>query len=286
MKIAGYYHKKGDRVCINDFNNPDKIFLSVIFERNLPKALGLCTMFENFTLLGGTGFSHESKLPPIVEHTKPYYDLFGCTASIGFTSRGCFRNCGFCIVPEKEGRKIVEWSPFEEFIDERFNHVILFDPNFLGSPKSLEKLEYIIDQGFTVNFSQGLDLRLITEENAKLLSEVKARNYKNNAIQYYFAWDNIDDEKSILSGLNLLKESGIKPYYCMVFVLVGFNTSYEEDLYRVQKLIEFGVQPYVMRFNGSKDEFLKDLARWVNGRHWKSCSFEDYLPYYQREGIV
>jgi hypothetical protein len=62
-------------------------------------------------------------------------------------------------------------------------------------------------------------------------------------------------------------------------MLVGFNTSFEEDMYRFRTLRELKVDPYVMIYNQLKDDRLKHFARWVNGRIYKSCTWEEYEPW-------
>lgn len=282
MKLSTHFKNQGYEVTTSDFSQTEQIWVSVVFPENYPVAVGFSKMFANSkVIIGGTGktLSPFGVLPHEVEHCKPDYNLFGCNYSVGFTSRGCFRKCPFCIVWQKEGTEVIEWSPFEEFVDDRFSHIVLYDGQFLGSPKAFKKLKWLRDTGLSVNFSQGLDLRLITEETAGLLADIKCKNYHNTTKQYYFAWDFIKDEKFIFKGMDLLRNAGIRPYNMMIYILCGFNTTFAEDMKRIQKIIDYGAQPYLMRYNDSKDYLMKKLQRWTNRRFYKYCAFEDFTSY-------
>lgn len=258
MKLSSFHKKRGDDVVLIDLSDMefDRIYASQIFA-------------------GGSGYDLEAKLPDEIEHCKPDYDLFNTDFSMGFTSRGCVRNCKFCVVRRKEG-KLKEHSPFEEFVDDRFQKIILMDNNFLASPKCKEKLHTLINKKYKVNFSQGLDLRLINNENAELLSKVKYYNWTFSRRMIHFAWDDIKDERKILKGLKILLKY-IPPHCIMVYVLVGFNTTIKDDLYRIRKLADLKVKPFVMIYNNGKDTTLRHLSRWVNKRYYMIVPWDQYL---------
>jgi hypothetical protein len=89
-------------------------------------------------------------------------------------------------------------------------------------------------------------------------------------------WDNINDEEAVMKGIQILNESGIKNYNLMCYVLVGFNSTVQQDLYRIQKLDKMGIDPFVMKFRNNG--ILNHIARWCNRpqlRH--SCTVESYL---------
>ena len=288
MKISAWHKNKGDIVGFN-ISTPDKVYISSIFSWNASKVRGISKLFDCIVEIGGTGIDISKKLPYEIEHIMPDYDLYDIDYSMGFTSRGCIRNCPFCIVPKKEGY-IREHSPFEEFLHPDHKKVILLDNNFLVSPKWKEKLEFLRDSGLMVNFNQGLDIRLINEENAGLLADIKFFNWKWTFRQLHFAWDFIEIEKEVERGIQILKNAGIKPYQLMFYILCGYNTTFEEDMYRFKRLREWGVDPFVMIYNyqGKKkwkgDPRIPDFARWVNRRIYKSCSWEKYNEQ-QKDGI-
>jgi hypothetical protein len=260
-KLFKYHKNKGDEVTFIDLSGykADRIYGSKIFT-------------------GGSGCQIKSELPNDIECLAPDYEEFknSCGERIGFTSRGCIRNCGFCIVQEKEGSiRNVDWSWAY-----KSSKVILLDNNFLASSEWKEKLNYFIKMNIQVCFSQGLDIRLINSENASLLSKVKYRNHTFRGKTLYFALDHPELIPIIEGKVRILNEAGIDSRYMIFYVLVGFNTTFEEDLERVYFLIGLGVRPYIMIYNNRQNnQKILDLARWVNGMYYKKVSrFEDYIP--------
>ena len=270
MKLSAYHKKKGNKT---EFYNPlltknyDKVYVSKIFtKRNINEGYipEECTM-------GGSGFDLISRLPEEIEHIKPDYTLYKLKYSLGFTTRGCIRNCGFCIVREKEGY-IREHAEVEEFFNPETNIVVLLDNNFLALPSHIEKLQLFTDRGWIMDFNQGLDIRLINGENAKLLAGVK------HLKRIHFSWDLMSYEKEFKEGMKILFKAGIKFHRIMVFVLCGFNTTFEEDLYRFDELLNLGVDPFIMIY-GDVDRKTKEFSRWVNRRLYKWCKLKDFITW-------
>jgi len=267
MKLSAYHKKKGDET---EFYNPlfaknyDKVYVSKIFTRRninegyIPEE---CTM-------GGSGFDLISRLPEEIEHLKPDYSLYKLNYSLGFTTRGCIRNCGFCIVRKKEG-DIKEHAEVEEFLNPESNIVILLDNNFLALPSHIKKLQLFINKGWRIDFNQGLDIRLINKENARLLAKVK------HLKQIRFSWDLIYYEKEVKEGLKTLFKMGVKPYRIMIYVLCNYNTNFREDMYRFEELVNLGLDPFIMIYEGGNKK-IRDFARWVNKRVYKVCDWQDY----------
>jgi len=281
MKLSTYHKQKGDEV---EFYNPlwintyGKIYVSKIFKKpNKNDGYIRRDMY-----CGGSGFN-SNVLPEEIEHIKPDYDLYNLNYSLGFTTRGCIRNCGFCIVRQKEGY-IREHAEVEEFLNPKFNIVILLDNNFLALPSHVEKLKKYIKKGWVMDFNQGLDIRLINKENSELLAKVK--HYKT----IRFAWDDVKDEYKVREGLKLIIKAGIRPRNITMYVLIGFNSNFEEDLYRVEVLRGIkdsrgSIKAYVMNYNNElKSRRYKDFIRWVNNP-WinRSCEWEDYKGQYEKK---
>jgi len=271
MKLSAYHKQKGDET---ELYNPlfiktyYRVYISKIFTKfNINE----CYIPRDHYWAGGSGFDLKLKLPKKVEHLMPDYSLYNLNYSLGFTTRGCIRNCGFCIVRDKEG-EIKEHAEVEEFLNPKSNIIVLLDNNFLALPSHIKKLQKYIDKGWRMDFNQGLDIRLINKENAKLLAKVKHRK------QIRFAWDLMSYEKEFKKGLAILFKAGIKPYRIMVFVLCGFNTTFEEDLYRFNELLSLGVDPFIMIY-GNLDRRIKEFSRWVNKRLYKFCELEDFIKW-------
>lgn len=218
---------------------------------------------------GGSGYSLEKKLSKDIESIYPDYSLYGYDYAMGFTTRGCIRNCDFCIVPEKEG-KIKAVADIYNFWDGQ-EKLMLLDNNLTAHPKQFKRtLQHLIKEKIKTDFNQGLDIRLITPEKARLLSKVKLWK------QIHFAWDFPGIEKQVLEGIKILTNNGVRPYKLMFYVLIGFNTTPEQDLYRVEKLRELKVDPFVMPFDKS-DSYQRKFARWVNHKAiFKSVKWKEY----------
>jgi len=255
MKLSAWHKHQGDDVTVLDLSGFqfDRTYASKVF-------------------VGGSGYDLKAELPSEIEAVVPDYESFNTDYSIGFTSRGCIRDCGFCIVREKEGfirETSMDWI--------RHSKVIILDNNFLASPRCREKFEYFIQNDLKVCFNQGLDIRLIDSENARLLARVKYFDLKFRRRRLYFAFDLPEIEHEVRSGIATLIANGVKPFHLMFYVLVGYNTTPKQDLHRVELLIKYGTLPYVMRYNSRRDDRqLNAFARWVNGRYYKVCRWEDY----------
>ena len=210
---------------------------------------------------GGPGWDLKNFLPESIEKIKPDYSLYPSQYSQGFTTRGCVRTCPFCVVPEKEG-EIQVWQHPEEFHDDQFKQCMIMDNNLLGAPAAWvqEVCCWFRDAGVGM-FDHGFDARLLTEEYAGLLKDTK------HPKGLRFAWDNMNDEPAVISAINLLNDAGFNLKHDISFyVLVGFNTTFEQDLYRCNKLREWGVNAFVMQYH-KKDPQLRKLAKWAN-RRW------------------
>lgn len=76
----------------------------------------------------------------------------------------------------------------------------------------------------------------------------------------------------------------IKPWKLMCYVLVGFDSTIEQDMYRIERLRELGIKPYVMQYrdfdnNRKPTQYERDLAQYVNKPMiFKSCTFSEFTP--------
>jgi hypothetical protein len=138
MKISAYHKWLGDSVGF-DIQEPDMVYISCIFKKNAGQARGISTFYPDAEIvLGGCGINLDNSLPSYIELMKPDYNLYLSTFSQGYTTRGCVNKCGFCIVPEKEGKIRIAQHP-SEFADSRFNTMMIMDNNLLGAPDYWQK---------------------------------------------------------------------------------------------------------------------------------------------------
>ena len=262
MKLSAWHKKQGDDVELYfPLKSYDKVYASQIFTWSKPS--------YHYDVLGGSGTEKWNMiLPDEIEHIMPDYSLYpNFDYAMGFTSRGCIRKCPFCIVNKKEGL-IKEWSEIKEFWNGQ-KELMLLDNNILSAPNWKKVFNFLIDKKITL-IEHGLDIRLINKENANLISKIRFKK------QIHFAFDNIRTEKQVKKNIDILKKVGVKPYKLMFYVLIGFDSTPEEDLYRVELLRDLGVDPFVMPFDKT-NQYQKRFSRWVNHKAiFKSVKWVDY----------
>lgn len=239
MKLSAYHKAKGDEVFLNFPLQPvDKAYASCVFTWNARRSDGL----SPDVVIGGSGISMKAELPAEVEHIMPDYSLYpNMDFSLGFTSRGCIRDCPWCIVPVMEGA-IKPWARIYEFWHPRHRRIVLLDNNLLVAPNWRQTMGDLIAEGLEVDFTSGLDIRLLNEENLDYLKRVKTR-------QLRFAFDSIAYEKAFRRGIELLLDSGITPRTIEVYVLYGFGDD-DTDVERMKLLHSYNVDCYPMLYKG------------------------------------
>ena len=304
MKISSFYKANGGSVEFAIHGKKyDKVFVAVLFSWNRGLAERIANRFDNVEI-GGTGWDIKKTLPPEIEACKPDYELYTVemlTANlkkgikkadtaiakaqeivdmgIGFSSRGCVRDCGFCVVKAKEG-ELRQASEIADIINPRSNRITLYDNNLPADPECLDKLAEIQGRGLVVDISQGIDVRKMTEELA--ISLGKTRFLRS----LHYAWDLMPFEANVLEGITLLSKH-VKTWRHMCFVLCGYNTSHEEDMYRAMKLASLGVAPYIMKYNNRTDDvWLNHFARWINAFIYKTDTFENYHGWVKAQKMV
>ena len=218
-------------------------------------------------------------LPPEIEHIYPDYSLYPTLTkdtAYGFLTRGCPRGCSFCHVAAKEGRCSKKVADLSEFWRGQKN-IVLCDPNILACKDWKELLQQLIDSKAYIDLNQGLDIRMMTEEKAEMLCAIKMKEIR-------FAWDRYEDKDIILPKFNMFADyANLNPHghKSIVYTLVNFNTTIEQDLERIYTLRDMGYWAYVMIYDKEHaSQTHKQLARWCNNRRIFATTprFEDYNP--------
>lgn len=276
MKIIGYHESIGDNV---EFY-PGEIFSTLYHKIYFSKIFSFTDtpQMPPNAVIGGTGIDFKNRLPKEIEDATPSYSLFPeCNYHLGFSMKGCRFACKFCCVPQKEGRPYNYNSIDEILINPNGgNRLMLLDNDFFGGENWKNNLLRIIELKLKVCFVQGLNIRIITKEQAELLAQCKYVNSKFNQKYLTFAWDKFKDRKLIDKGIKICNDAGIPTRHMQFFVLIGFDTTPDQDLERVMYLKELGAMPFAMPYNKS-DKYQKRFTRWVNHRAtFKSTSFENY----------
>lgn len=274
MKISAYHKSLGDSV---EWADPlfgihyDIIYKSKIFSfsEDIPYFFNA----DNI-ICGGTGYDIKSTLPPHIENFKqldysiyPQYNF-----SLQFFSRGCIRHCPFCIVHDKEGYihpvQPLNLNPNGKWIE-------VLDNNFFANPQWKSAIQYLIDANQKVNL-HGVDIRIMNQEQASYLDKLKLKQ------NIHIAWDlpQIDLTQKLIEVTKYLNPNKLHCY-----VLVGFNSTPQQDLYRLRTLKKLKIMPFVQPYrnpnskSSTPTQYQKDIARWANRTQiFKSCDFLDFSP--------
>lgn len=272
MKISAYHKAQGDIVEWADplfGGSYDKVYMSKIFTFSPDYPYE----FDCEVVKGGTGYDIMSRLPIEIEASPAMdYTIYpDCEYSLQFFSRGCIRKCPFCLVKEKEGYihpvQPVELNPNGKWIE-------VLDNNFFANPDWKKSIEYLLNAGRQVKL-HGVDIRIMTEEQAYWLNRLRLKG------NIHIAWD--------LPALDLTQKlqevtKYIKAHKLTCYVLVGYNSTIEQDMFRIATLRRFGISPFVQPYRDYENkrkpsQYEKDLARWANNKFlYKSCKFDDYEP--------
>ena len=283
MKLSAWHKSRGDHV---EWYDPmfsgymDRVYMSKVFTFSEDY---LWCIDADEIVKGGTGYYYPDggkPLPSDIEHIYPdysiYYDKLPKVkdTAYGFLTRGCPRGCDFCIVKDKEGRCSTKVANLSEFWKDQKN-IVLLDPNMFACREWRELSRQLIDCGAWVDFSQGCDIRMMTDEKAEYLKQMKIK-------QIHFAWDRYEDKDIIVPKFKRFAElTGWNYRKMTVYCLCNFNTTFEQDLERIYTLRDLGYSPYVMLYEKEKlpaKHKLRQLQRYVNSRViFRACkSFEDY----------
>ena len=292
MKVSAYHKSKGDNVeFLNRLKHYDKVYVSKVFGDEYTQ-IDNTVIDADEIIYGGTGFAitiedgkevyhkdRDKDLPYEIEHMYPDYALYPELTkdkAYGFLTRGCCNNCSFCIVSQKEGicsHKVADlsewWSGQKE--------IVLLDANILACKERKQLLQQLTDSQAKVDFTQGLDARFITPEVAEMLSKIKTKIW-------HFAFDFMKNERQIIEGLQTFVDV-VKPNNrnAMVYMLTNYDTTIEQDLYRIEAIRQVGLLPDVRIYRKNslpKRHILRDMQRWCNNRFlYMSCSnFMEYVP--------
>lgn len=285
MRISAYHKAQGDIVewWWSDFIHYDIVYMSKIFSdaytKDVPEPLNADNVIK-----GGTGYcislvdgvevfdkAKNEELPPEIEKMFPDYSLYPqFDFAVSMTSRGCPRGCSFCHVAAKEGRCSVKVADVSNFWCGQ-KKIEVLDPNITACRDKRDLFRQYRETNAQIVFNQGLDIRLLNDDD---IADINGMRIKD----LHFAWDNPKDDlegkfRNFANGFR--RKSNIGMVYC----LTNFNSTMEENLYRIYTLRDMGYDPYVMVYDKPHaPKEIKQLQRWCNNKIiFKSCKrFEDY----------
>ena len=286
MKISSYHKGKGDIVeWYNPFDKYDIVYMSKIF--SFTPDYGQYMTNTTQICKGGTGYDIYFTLPEEIDLIKPDYSIYpsiGHKTAYGFLTRGCPNKCKWCIVPKKEG-VIKPYMDVEEIAIDGRNELILMDNNILASDHGIEQIEKIIKMNegrkkkIKVDFNQGLDARLVTDEIAKMLSRLKWIQ------QIRFGCDTPKQIEECEKACAMIDKHGYKGEYFFYCILLD---DFDESFSRVNHWKKKGSSRYLPHCQPFRDianrsqiipQWQKDMARWTDRKHlFRTCEFEDFEP--------
>lgn len=284
MKISAWHKTRGDNVeWYNPFNRYDKVYMAKVFSftEDYLQYITNADCVEK----GGTGYDIRKVLPVEIDRMQPDYSIYpqiDSKTAYGFLTRGCPNRCKWCVVPKKEG-KIAPYMDIEEIAIDGRKNIILMNNNVLASDYGLQQIEKIVSMGVRVDFNQGLDARLVTNDIAQLLARVKWMK------RIRFGCDTPGQIAECERATALIDKYGYKGEYFFYCILMD---DFKEAFSRVNHWRGKGgrflphCQPYRDLNNPRQiiPQWQKDLAAWAD-KKWifKSCEFKDFTP---RKGFV
>ena len=273
MHISTWKKAQGNEVGFG-IEDPDEVYASIVFNKNRHAADGLRFIYPNAKIdVGGGGYDLHKNLPPEVDLLMPDYSLYPKWGSdLGFTTRGCGRNCYFCVVPKKEGKFHINQHP-KEFHDPAHKSIVLMDNNVLWDKEwFFEITDWMIENNLSVDFNQGLDLRLMDRDIAERIAKLKPLHY------WHFAFDSMNYKDEVIKGIGMHKDAGVKVRNnCNVYVYLHDDSQTEDALERCKILRDLGTLPYIMVNRETKrTQRMTDLKRWTRPQIFFSIDFEEY----------
>lgn len=288
MRISSYHKSIGDDVeWWREDGHYDLVYKTKVFSDSytpdIPDPVNADAVYR-----GGTGYAiktvngvevfdesaHEN-LPDDMECMPPDYSLYPESYfGLAMTSRGCPRMCSFCVVGCKEGIVTEKVADVDLFTRGGHEQIDVLDANILACPDKHDLLAQYRDSRRYINFNQGLDIRLLDEEDAHILNGIRFKRDNHR----HFAWDNPNEDlrKDFERAAKLLhwKRKG------SVYVLTNFGSTEEQDLYRVQVLRELGYDPYIMIYDKSNaPKRVRHMQRWCNNKIiFRNVKWEEYSP--------
>jgi len=291
LKLSSYHKRKGDTILGlvkgKQFLrvSPDLVYVTSLFTwawRDVHEAVRFYKMFypnvkvwlgglyasllPEHAAFSGADYVHRGLFDD-AEDLKPDYELLKnympkWDGSILFASRGCPRDCGFCAVPIIEGKMCRMKDSIKELIYPEYTRVILWDNNILASPKWRDIFSELEVLGLKVDFNQGLDARLLTDEVAERLARIRLDF--GGGIKVRLGYDFRRNGPLVRKAIERLNAVGIKGRRIMVYTLFNYNDDPEDLFERVRNVLHWGAVCYPMRY---EPIHTLDKNKWV-GSKW------------------
>ena len=321
MKISAYLKNKGIKTELVSFDSIGGLFgfdwyiVGKVFTDTIVPDI---IYTQKNIIYGGTGFYYDKaeQLPYAIEHTFPNYNLYKHAAtlynsgksdyylnhSIGFTTRGCIRQCSFCV--NKNYKKVEKCSDISEFYDPSKKYITLLDDNITAYSGFFDVWQQLKDTGKPFTFKQGMDFRLLTEKKIKVITETAqyGRFAGRKGQTFYFAFDNIKDSEIINKKAEIWKRYVKRSTVVVFYVLTGYDenniydhafyeTDYNNLIERIMYLFENRFYPYIMMHENLKNSpfyhKVIELRNYCNvPMYCTNSSFREYLNKKNKESMI
>lgn len=286
MRLASHHRALGDEIVFTrsphrNLFEPEyaRVYGSAIFKFSAERVAKLRAAFPD-AIIGGTGSGSAVTVDDMIGNDMSLdYSLYpDFRSSIGFTQRGCRLACKFCVVPQKEGKPRDAMTVADIWRgDPHPRHIHLLDNDFFGGPSWRDRIAEIRDGDFRVSFTQGINVRAMTEEVAAAIASVQYRDGDFTRRRLYTAWDNLKDEHVFFDGVDMLERAGVPATNVMAYMLVGFDKreTWDRIWHRFNRMVERGIRPYPMVFDHTRRD-LKKFQRWVVTGLYRAVPFDQY----------
>lgn len=287
MRISAYHKACGDEVewWMGDLFYYDKVYMSKVFSDTYSSE-NCDPLNVGEVIRGGTGYcirtdesgievfdkSKNIGLPTEIEQMFPDYTIYPqYNYAVSMTSRGCPRGCAFCHTAAKDGRVSRKVANVSDFWNGQ-PHIEVLDSNITACKEKRDLFAQYRDVNATICFNQGLDIRLLNEEDIDDINHMRIKNI-------HFAWDNPKDDLEA-KFRNFAARFKRKTHIGTVYVLTNFDSTMQENLERIYILRDIGFDPFVMIYNKpNAPQEIINLQRWCNNKFvfGKVKSFDDYV---------
>lgn len=284
MKISAWHKAHGDSVewfTAMDIPFYDKIYSSKVFDFTPDNPF-----LPAWTIKGGTGYKLFDELPREIDDMFPDYSIYpSCDYAIGYLTRGCIRKCPWCIVPKKEGY-IRPYSVYQEIKRRDTDKIVFMDNNVLACEHGIEQIRLMAEnRDVRIDFNQGLDLRLMTEETAEIFSRVRWIKHIRFSV----------DQKSQIDPLrrtvDWLEKYGVKASKLFIYCII--TKDMEDNLERIYSIRDIAptatiyAQPEKNPTLGIMPDHWQNVMaqKYVYGGVWRKMSWEEYISTSKDAGV-
>lgn len=228
MKISAYHKKLGDTVeWWFPMKQYDRVYSSKVFDFTPENPY-----LPQDTIKGGTGYGLFNDLPQEIDSLYPDYSIYpNCDFAIAFLTRGCTNKCPWCYVPRKEGY-IRPYSRWQDQVRTDTKNLTIMDNNILAIDYGVQQLRELSETDYRLDINQAMDVRLITEDIADILANIKWQKYIRVSV------DQKNQVDPFVRFCGMLDDRGVPRSKIFVYFLI--KPDFQDDMFRLNRLRQLG----------------------------------------------